>query len=128
MMLVVVAVTSATLYLAGNNLRAKQQETLEAQFQNEVRSYLALQETRLSGINEKCKIFSHSVRIRAALEERDIDDLYRNALTELRDVLAPPDDGPSTSTGTIRASFVRFLDPDGAVLSPGAQPLRIADQ
>ena len=89
MMLVVIAVTSATLYLAGNNLRAKQQEKLEAQFQNEVRSYLALQETRLSGINEKCRLFSHSVRIRAALEERDIDDLYRNALTELRDVLAP---------------------------------------
>jgi signal transduction histidine kinase len=128
MMLVVVAVTSATLYLAGNNLRTKQQEKLEAQFQNEVRSYLALQETRLSGINEKCRVFSHSVRIRAALEERDIDDLYRNALTELRDVLAPPSDGPSTATGTFHASFVRFLDPDGAVLPPGAQPLRIVDQ
>jgi hypothetical protein len=59
MMLVVIAVTSATLYLAGNNLRAKQQEKLEAQFQNEVRSYLALQETRLRGINEKCRLFSH---------------------------------------------------------------------
>ena len=128
MMLVVVAVTSVTLYLAGNNLRAKQQEKLEAQFQNEVRSYLGLQDTRLSGINEKCRVFSHSVRIRAALEERDIDDLYRNALTELRDVLAPPNDGPSTSTGTIRASFVRFLDPTRAVLSPGDQPIRIVDQ
>ena len=128
MMLVVLAVTSATLYLAGNNLRAKQQEKLEAQFQNEIRSYLGLQDTRLSGINEKCRVFSHSVRIRAALEELDIDDLYRNALTELRDVLAPPGDGPSTSTGTIRASFVRFLDPDGAVLPPGTQPIRIVDQ
>jgi signal transduction histidine kinase len=128
MMLVVVAVTSATLYLGGNNLRAKQQEKLEAQFQNEVRSYLGLQETRLSGINEKCKAFSHAVRIRAALEERDIDDLYRNALTELRDVLAPNSEGPSTSTGPIRASFVRFLDPDGGVLPPGDQPNRIVDQ
>jgi signal transduction histidine kinase len=128
MMLVVIAVTSATLYLAGNNLRAKQQEKLEAQFQNEVRSYLALQETRLSGINEKCRVFSHSVRIRAALEERDIDDLYRNALTELRDVLASASEGRSSSSGTIRASFVRFLDPDGAVLPPGDQPIRIVDQ
>src|SRR5438128_11205747 len=109
MMLVVLAVTSATLYLAGNNLRTKQQEKLEAQFQNEVRSYLALQETRLSGINEKSRAFSHSVRIRAALEERDIDDLYRNALTELRDVLAPDSDRGEIPGVTIRASFVRFL-------------------
>ena len=55
MMLVVFAVTSATLYLAGKNVRAKQQETLETQFQNEVRSYLALQESRLSGINRSVK-------------------------------------------------------------------------
>ena len=128
MMLGVFAVTSATLYLAGKNLRAKQQETLETQFQNEVRSYLSLQETRLSGINEKCKAFSHSVRIRAALEERDIDDLYRNALTELRDVLEPDNDNARGSNETIRASFVRFLDPAGAVLSPDGQPIRIVDQ
>ena len=128
MMLVVFAVTSATLYLAGKNLRAKQQETLETQFQNEVRSYLALQEGRLSGINEKCKVFSHSVRIRAALEERDIDDLYRNALTELRDVLGPSDDNARISSKTIRASFVRFLDPAGAVLPPDGQPIPIVDQ
>jgi signal transduction histidine kinase len=128
MMLVVFAVTSATLYLAGKNLRAKQQETLEAQFQNEVRSYLALQETRLSGINEKCRAFSHSVRIRAALEERDIDDLYRNALTELRDVLDPDNDNASASKETIRASFVRFLEPTGAVLPPDGQPIRVVDQ
>ena len=128
MMLVVFAVTSATLYLAGKNLRAEQQETLETQFQNEVRAYLALQRTRLSGINEKCRAFSHSVRIRAALEERDIDDLYRNALTELRDVLEPDNDNAPASNETIRASFVRFLDPDGVVLSPEGQPIRIADQ
>jgi signal transduction histidine kinase len=128
MMLVVFVVTSATLYLAGRNLRAKQQETLETQFQNEVRSYLALQETRLSGINEKCKAFSHSVRIRAALEERDIDDLYRNALTELRDVLEPDNDNARVSNETVRASFVRFLDPAGAVLPPDGQPIRIVDQ
>ena len=128
MMLVVFAVTSATLYLAGKNLRAKQQETLETQFQNEVRSYLALQESRLSGINEKCKAFSHSVRIRAALEERDIDDLYRNALTELRNVLGPSDDNARISSETIRASFVRFLDPAGAVLPPDGQPIPIVDQ
>jgi signal transduction histidine kinase len=128
MMLVVVVVTSATLYLAGKNLRAKQQETLETQFQNEVRSYLALQESRLSGINEKCKAFSHSVRIRAALEERDIDDLYRNALTELRDILGPSDDNARISSETIRASFVRFLDPAGGVLPPNGQPIPIVDQ
>ena len=34
MMLVVLAVTSATLYLAGNNLRANQQKNLDTQFQS----------------------------------------------------------------------------------------------
>src|SRR5205085_5629655 len=73
-------------------------------------------------------VFSHSVRIRAALEERDIDDLYRNALTELRDVLASDSGGQDISPGNTRASFVRFLDPNGAVLSPDAPPIQIVDQ
>ena len=110
MMLVVSAVTSVTLYLAGKNLRQKHQEMLNVRFQNEVRSFLALQETRLAALNEKCKALSHSVRLRAALEERDVDDLYHNALAELRDLLAP---NPAYPRGAAtRASFVRFIDRD----------------
>jgi signal transduction histidine kinase len=119
MMAVVCAVTSATLYLAEKNLRTRQQEMLATQFQNEVRSFLALQETRLAGINEKCKALSHSVRLQAALEESDVDDVYRNALTELRDILATSDTAGDDENGAIRASFVRVIDAQGSVLSPG---------
>ena len=59
------------------------------------------------------------MRFRAALEERDIDDLYRNALTELRDVLGPSDDNAQISSETIRASFVRFLESSRCGPYPG---------
>jgi signal transduction histidine kinase/CheY-like chemotaxis protein len=128
MMLVVVAVTSVTLYLAEKNLRQQNQETLEAQFQNEVHGYLALQEARLAGISEKCRTLSHAVRLRAALEERDVDDLYRNALTELRDVLSTDEGVAEDSAGSVRASFVRFIDPNGRVLPPGEARVGATDQ
>jgi signal transduction histidine kinase len=128
MMLVVVAVTGVTLYIAEKNLRQTNQETLEAQFQNEVQGYLALQEARLAGIDEKCRTLSHAVRLRAALEERDVDDLYRNALTELRDVLSVDETGVENSTAAVRASFVRFIDPNGRVLPPGEARVGATDQ
>jgi signal transduction histidine kinase/CheY-like chemotaxis protein len=128
MMLVVIAITSVTLYLAEKNLRQKNQETLEAQFQNEVRGYLALQEARLAGIKENCRALSHAVRLRAALEERDVDDLYRNALTELRDVLIADETGVGDPAGAVRASFVRFIDPKGKVLPPGEARVGATDQ
>ena len=66
MMLVVLAVTSATLYLAENNLRANQQKNLDTQFQNQLRSFLAVQDMQASAITERCRALSHSVRLRAA--------------------------------------------------------------
>src|SRR5690242_7903926 len=90
MMLLIVAVTGATVYIAGNNLRANQDRTIERQFQTQVRSFIALQEARSSAIAEKCRALSHSVRLRAALEEHDVEDLYRNALSELLSVLESP--------------------------------------
>src|SRR4029077_8527769 len=87
MMLLIVVVTGATVYIAGNNLRANQARTLEEQFHTQVRSFIALQEARSNAISEKCRALSHSVRLRAALEEHDVEDLYRNALSELLPVL-----------------------------------------
>ena len=56
------------------------------------------------------------------MEEKDVDDLYRNALTELQEIF-DPDAGPTKGADeAIRASFFRFVDVGGAVLSPGDQP------
>ncbi len=116
MMLLIVVVTGATVYIAGNNLRANQDRTLERQFQTQVRSFIALQEARSSAIAEKCRALSHSVRLRAALEEHDVEDLYRNALSELLSVLESPVASNNQASQTL-ASFFRFFDAQGELLA-----------
>ena len=125
-MLVVLAVTTATVYLAEKNRRTNQQQLLDAQFQNRVQSFLKIQEAQSEIITEKCLVISHAVRLRAALEERDVDDLYQNALTELEGIL----DRPSTENApdVTRASFFRFLDADGLILPPERHPAGLIDQ
>jgi signal transduction histidine kinase len=124
MMLVVFAVTAATVYLAEKNRRSNQQQLLDAQFQNRVQSFLKIQAAQSEAITEKCFALSHSVRLRAALEERDADDLYQNALTELEEML----DRTGASPDGTHASFFRFFDADGRILSPENQPAGLTDQ
>jgi signal transduction histidine kinase len=119
LMLIGVAVTSATLYLAENNLRANHQQILDTQFQNQLRSFLAVQDVQSSAIAERCRALSHSVRLRAALEERDVDDLYRNALAELQGIFDPNEPAQGYERHSVRASFFRFFDADGGILPPG---------
>jgi len=119
MMLIVTAITVVAVYLAEKNLRANQQRLLNAQFQNQLRSFLAVQDLRSSAIAEKCLNVSRSVRLRAALEENDVDDLYQNALAELQEVFDPSAVAANSHGDVSRASFFRFIDVSGAVLSPG---------
>ena len=98
-MFVVLGVTVAAVYLAEENRRANHQQALDAQFQNQVQSFLKIQEAQSEAITEKCRVLSHAVRVRAALEERDVDDMYQNALTELEGALATsPENPPTPST------------------------------
>jgi signal transduction histidine kinase len=127
LMLVVVTVTSATLYLAERNVQARYQESLDVQFQAQMRLFTALQETRLSAITEKCRALSHSVRLRAALEERDVEDLYRNALTELQGIFGGVAQDKNDAD-TSRASFCRFLDSDGTILPPNQFSAGVIDR
>jgi signal transduction histidine kinase len=128
MMLVVLAVTTATVYLAEKNRRANQQQVLDAQFQSRVQSFLKIQEAQSDIITEKCLVISHAVRLRAALEERDIDDLYQNALTELEGMLERSGSSSENAADVTRASFFRFLDADGLVLPPERYPAGLTDQ
>ena len=122
MMLIVLTITGATVYIAENNLRANQQRLLNGQFQNQLRSFLAVQDLRSSAVAEKCRDVSRSVRLRAALEEKDVDDLYRNALIELQGVFNPNEPAANDAQQSVRASFFRFVDVDGAVLPAGDHP------
>jgi signal transduction histidine kinase len=130
MMLVVLAVTIATVYLAEENRRANHQRALDAQFQNQVQSFLKIQEAQSDAITEKCRALSHAVRLRAALEERDVDDAYRNALTELEGILEHPGSSAAGESPPEvgRASFFRFLDASGAILPPENHPVGLIDQ
>ncbi|HMG04984.1 MAG TPA: hypothetical protein VK581_05950, partial [Chthoniobacterales bacterium] len=128
MMLVVLAVTTATVYLAEKNRRVNQQQLLDSQFQTRVQSFLKIQEAQSEIITEKCLALSRAVRLRAALEERDADDLYRNALTELEGILDRPGALSDGTPDIMRASFFRFLDADGVILSPENYPAGLTDQ
>jgi signal transduction histidine kinase len=120
LMLVVVVVTGTTIYLTEHNAQGRYQEALDAKFQEQMRLFSALQDARRRAILDKCRALSHAVRLQAALEENDVEDLYRNALTELQGVYNPgisTSDGPETQ-GT-KALFFRFVDAEGTILSPG---------
>src|SRR5947207_7310583 len=122
MMLIVLAITGATVYVAENNLRSNQARLLNAQFQNQVRSLLAVQDLRSGAVAEKCRDVSRSVRLRAALEEKDVGDLYRNALAELQEFFSPNEPAADNGDQRVRASFFRFVDVNGDVLPAGDQP------
>ena len=111
-MLIVFAVTALVLVVARRTAEAGVQEQLQREFQGEFAALFAVQETRRAAVTERCRTLARAVRIRAALEENDVKDLYANGAVELRDLLAGGA-GP-------RAEFFRFLDAQGAVLSPPA--------
>lgn len=123
MMLVVLVVTAATLFFASRSLYEQQTRILGTQFQANVRSSAEAERVRMAAVQEKCRILARSVRLRAALEEHDDEDLYRNAATELRDLLATRDSLP----GDRRASFVRLIGVDGKVISPCDQEVGLTD-
>ncbi len=116
MMLTITAVTALALYFAERNLAAGVRQNLQREFQSEVGALLGAQEARLAALTERCRALAKSVRIRAALEEGDVADLYLNARVELRDLLASKVTGGKTEAPALRAEFFRFLDASGAVL------------
>jgi hypothetical protein len=125
MMFIVLAVTISTVYLAEENRRANHQQALDAKFQNHVRAFLQAQEAQSAAVTEKCRALARAVRVRAALEERDVDDMYQNTLTELEGILSPSE---RNSGDIVHASFFRFLDAGGAVLPFDQHPVGLTDQ
>lgn len=118
MMLVVVAITAAVVVVTRHNAQAAQQDNLEASFRAQTRSLLALRGERLMAYTDKCRVLSRSVRIHAALEESDVDDLYRIALDELREVIDTRAPGHAGPHDLPPANFFGFVDPQGSVLPP----------
>lgn len=94
MMLVVGAITTATLLAMQSKVQSAYQQIFEDQFQNQIAFFNRLQEERLANVKERSLNFVRSVRVIAAFNEylnektREREkDLYAN----LRNILFRPD-------------------------------------
>lgn len=112
-MFVVVVVTTLALYFAQHRLAESVADELQREFQGQLTARHNAQQLRLGGLLERCRALVKKPRIHAALEDDALELLYPNAEDELRDVMA----GGSAGSA-LHATFYRFLDRHGAVLSP----------
>src|SRR5207247_740346 len=76
-------------------------------------------EVHRAALAASCRVLAEKPRIHAALEDNARDLLYPNAKDELRDLMRPKDQRLEESEApTLQATFCRFLDSQGAVISP----------
>src|SRR5579862_2969160 len=111
MMVVISAITAAALYSNQRNAETGYERSVREEFQGQVSFQLGEQEARQAAVADRCRHLARSVRIRAALEEDDVEDLYANAAIELRDLLGPAAGGERASG--LQADFCRFLNNSG---------------
>ena len=117
-MLVVSAVTVVVIYLGEGRVTANAERDLRQKFQAELSSLDSLQELRNATLAERCRVLAEKPRIHAALEDNALDLLYPSAKDELRDLMEGGSDSSDQAAGSLHARFCRFLDGNGAVLSP----------
>jgi len=118
MMLVTSGLTALGLYLAQRNVAATAERDLRQNFQAELSSLDKLQELRHAALAERCRALALKPRIHAALEDNALDLLYPSAKDELRDLMEGEEPAPEQAAHSLHAKFYRFLNENGAVLSP----------
>jgi len=116
MILVIVGVSLATLLVTQRRVQATYERTFRTQFERQINYFTSLQEARLGNFQEQCLKLAQSVRLIAAMNEREIDTaiLYQSAEDELREVLGNPRGGVGPRRP--RATFFRFVDAQGQPL------------
>jgi len=115
---VVVGVSAATVLIAERSLRESHESFVRERFRERLAGYARQQATRRDYVLGRARSLAGSVRLLAAMEEGDVDLIYDNARDELREVLA--DAGEPGAAPGLRASWVRFADPNGRILDPGS--------
>lgn len=116
-MLVVAGITALVLVLAERNLAATVARDFERAFADELAALQRVQQLRHAALAERCRALVRKPRIHAALEDGALDLLYPSAADELRDIMVPAQSAASTG---LHAEFYRFLDRNGAVITPPA--------
>jgi class 3 adenylate cyclase len=117
MMLVVGGVTLATAVATQRSLAAAYRRQDEERFARDLRQLEELREARLASVKARSRDLARSVRLVAALYERQPELLYQVALDELRDVLRPVEGG-----GRRAARFVRLVAGDATIPPPFPEP------
>src|SRR5262245_60082393 len=112
--LVVFVVTIAALWITQQAVATTHERSFRQRFAADVETLQVVQQARLRDVETRCLELAHSVRLLAALEEREPALLYKIALDELLDVMSPPPGAPRSR----RASFFRLIDGTGRVISP----------
>jgi class 3 adenylate cyclase len=112
-MTVVAGVTVAALLATQRSVEATYRRLFRERFASEIALFSARRDARLAPVRRKNVDLARSVRLVAAFHEGDAALLYRIALDELREVLAPPPGAPGP-----RASFFRFVRPPDEILPP----------
>ena len=120
MMLVVVGVTGATLYVAQDRMKAAHERLSEVQFREQVRLFNSMRDSRLERIREKCRELVGSVRVATALEEEDLELLYKLSQDELSPVLRGGRAARQGNRmgGVRQPRLIRFIDTEGEELPP----------
>jgi HAMP domain-containing protein len=114
MLALVVGVTGATLLVIQRNVEAAYGRIFQERFTSDVGFFSALRAARLAVPMSRCLDLATSVRLIAAIEERESALLYTTGGDELRNVLRPPAGAPDRRAAT----FFRFVDAGGSVLAP----------
>jgi signal transduction histidine kinase len=118
MMLVVLVMTGIGLFLAERKVAIEARRDLLQDFRNELATLHGVQEMRHTALAERCRALVMRPRIHAALEDNALDLLYPSAKDELRDILKPTQATTGSAAPALGARFYRFLDGNGAVISP----------
>lgn len=119
MMLVVSVVTVLGLLFAQRNVAKNEKRDLQQAFQAELAALHAVQELRHAALADRCRTLARRPRIHAALEDNALDLLYPSARDELSDVMeAGGGPAPEPAAYALHATFYRFLNGKGAVISP----------
>ena len=118
MMLVVSAITALALYFTQRNMAGAFEQELQREFQGELAALQNVQELRHAALVERCRALVRKPRIHAALEDNAPDLLYPSAQDELSDLMIEGERPNEQPAYTLHAEFYRFLDRNGAVISP----------
>jgi PAS domain S-box-containing protein len=124
MMGLVAGVTATTLLILENQARASYARHSQQSFELQIASFMQQRESRLAPVKERDAAAATSSRLIAAMEnagqagadQQDIDDLYRNGIDQVLEVLNASRGNSASPT----PGFFFFLNSKGEVLHPSA--------